>query len=147
MLKHLILPLLAASTLHAALPGGDALAGLILDEFDRDADALVGHTEWDRGLSGSFAMLDDNGDGSIAGDEVDALRGEIAKETGDLSAGLIVALVKQAVLALDADQDKLVSRKEYDALALGIFDKLDADKSKSLTRAELTELPLKLIAR
>lgn len=147
MLKYLLLPLFAASTLHAALPGGDALAGLILDEFDGDADALVARAEWDRGLSGSFAMLDDNGDGSIAADEVDALRGEIAKQTGDLSAGLIVALVKQAVLALDADQDKLVSRKEYDALALGIFDKLDADKGGSLTRAELAELPLKLVAR
>lgn len=147
MLKPLFLLLLAASTLHAALPGGDALAGLIIGEFDGDSDALVSRAEWERGVGGSFGMLDENGDGSIAAQEVDALKGEIARQTGEVSAGLIVAIVKQVLLTLDANKDRLVSRKEYDALALGIFDKLDADRNGSLTRAELAELPVRLITR
>lgn len=132
--------------LHAALPGSDALAGLILGEFDKDSDSLVARTEWDRGINDSFSTLDRNNDESIASNEVDVLKADIAEQTGELTAGVVLAIIKQAVLSLDADKDKLVSRKEYETLARGIFDKLDTDKNGSLTRAELSELPTKLIA-
>ena len=132
--------------LHAALPGSDALAGLILGEFDKDSDSQVARTEWDRGINDSFSTLDRNNDESIAGNEVDILKADIAEQTGELTAGVVLAIIKQAVLSLDADKDKLVSRKEYETLARGIFDKLDTDKNGSLTRAELSELPTKLIA-
>ena len=132
--------------LHAALPGSDALAGLILGEFDKDSDSQVARTEWDRGINDSFSTLDHNNDESIASNEVDVLKADIAEQTGELTAGVVLAIIKQAVLSLDADKDKLVSRKEYETLARGIFDKLDTDKNGSLTRAELSELPTKLIA-
>lgn len=147
MFRHLLLALLLATQLHAALPGSDALAGLILQEFDRDGDARITRGEWEQGAGSSFAMLDANGDGSIAPEEVDILKSEIAAQTGDTTAGVVVALVKQVVLLLDGDNDKLVSKKEYDALVLGLFEKLDADKNQSLTRSESAELPVKLVMR
>jgi hypothetical protein len=80
-------------------------------------------------------------------EEVDLLTKDIAEETGDLAAGLMVALIKQVLLSLDSDGDKLVSRKEYSALTTDIFTKLDTDKSNSLTLAELSELPVKMFVK
>jgi hypothetical protein len=141
-----ILALLGTGPLHAALPGGDALGGLITDEFDENADALVDRAEWEQGIGNSFGKLDSDHDGSIAAREVDGLQADIANQTGDAAAGLIVAIIKQLVLFLDKDKNQLVSREEYDALAVGIFDKLDADRSEKLARAELAAIPVKLIA-
>jgi hypothetical protein len=58
-----------------------------------------------------------------------------------------VALVKQAVLSLDSDGNKLVSRKEYDILLTDVFTKLDADQNNSLSLEELSDLPVKLFAK
>ena len=137
----------AASTASAALPGAETLAKLIMHEFDTNTDDLVDSGEWQGGISESFGKLDENGDGSIQGEEVDGLQKDISDQTGDFAAGLIVALIKQAVLSLDSDGDKLVSRKEYDALTTDIFTRLDADRGSSLTLAELAELPVKLIVK
>ncbi len=60
---------------------------------------------------------------------------------------ILVALIKQALLTLDKDGDKAVSRKEFDALTGGIFTKLDADKNASLTLAELSDLPVKMLTK
>jgi hypothetical protein len=136
-----------ASPLHAALPGAESLAKLILHEFDTNTDDRVASGEWQGGITGSFDDLDANGDGSVEADEVNGLAGDIAEQTGDLAAGLIVALIKQIVLTLDSDGDKLVSRKEYSELSTSIFTKLDTDKDNSLTIAELSELPVKALVK
>lgn len=135
------LPLTASS----AIPGSEALAGLIMGEFDTNSDTKLDHGEWQGGIGDSFADLDGNADGSIASDELDGIKGDVASKTGDLTAGVLVAIIKQIILSLDSDKDKLVSRKEYDTLSNSVFEKLDADKDKSLTSAELAELPVKLI--
>ena len=134
-----------SSPLPAAVPGGEALAGIILDQFDTNSDKMLDPGEWQGWIGASFGDLDGNGDGSIAADEVDGLKGDLASETGDFTAGLLVAIIKQVIVSLDTDKDKLVSRKEYDTLSNDVFDKLDADKNKSLTNGELADLPLKLI--
>lgn len=144
-LRLFLLAALTTTALHAALPGGDALGGLITENFDDNADALVDRDEWLSGIGDSFTTLDANGDNAIVAAEVDGLRKDIATETGDGSAVLIVAIIKQLVLFLDTDKDQRVSREEYEALGGGIFAKLDADKDGKLGRAELAALPVKLL--
>lgn len=149
-MKHLLaasLVLLGAHTLPAAVPGGEALAKLITHEFDTNSDGLLDQGEWQGGIAGSFDKLDTNRDGSIKPDEVDALSDDIAAEAGDIGGIILVGLIKQALLTLDTDGDKAVSRKEFDALTDGIFTKLDADKNASLTPAELAELPLRMVSK
>lgn len=134
-------------TLRAAVPGAEALAKLIAQEFDTNADGLLDQGEWQNGIGGSFDKMDTNRDGSIKPEEVDAMGDDIAAEAGDIGGVVLVALIKQALLTLDQDGDKAVSRKEFDALTDGIFTKLDADKSASLTPAELSDLPVKMLTK
>ncbi|MDP1592321.1 MAG: hypothetical protein Q8M07_31455 [Prosthecobacter sp.] len=138
---------LGAQALPAAIPGAESLAKLITAEFDTNSDDILDQGEWQKGIAGSFDKLDSNSDGSIKPDEVDGMSNDIAQESGEIGGMIIVALIKQALLSLDADGDKAVSHKEYDALTDSIFTKLDADKSTSLTLAELTELPLKMVMK
>jgi len=134
-------------SLHAAVPGGAMLAGLISDEFDTNSDALIDAGEWQTGIGESFGKLDANSDGSIAPAELDGLSADISPKTGDFAAVLVIGLIKQPITALDKDGDKLVSQKEYDQLSLDLFAKLDVDKNNSLTKVELAELPVKLLMK
>ena len=143
----ILLLLFGTHTLPAAIPGAESLAKLITAEFDTNADGVIDQGEWQNGIANGFDKLDSNRDGSARPDEADALTKDLAEDSGDFAAGLIVALIKQVLISLDADGDKSVSRKEYDALSDGIFTKLDADKNSRLTLAEISELPLKLIAK
>ena len=136
-----------AHTLRAAVPGAETLARLITHEFDTNSDGNLDQGEWQNGIAGSFDKLDTNHDGSIKPDEVDAMSNDISAEAGDIGGVIIVALIKQALLALDQDGDKVVSRKEFDALTDGLFTRLDADKNASLTPAELSELPVKIVMK
>jgi hypothetical protein len=139
--------LAAGPTASAALPGADALAKLIIHEFDTNSDDAIDSGEWQNGIEGSFGDMDTNGDGSVESDEVNGLTEDIAEETGELAAGLIVAMIKQILLALDADGNKLVSSKEYSGLSTEIFTKLDVNKDNSLSIAELAELPVKALVQ
>ncbi len=141
------LVLLGAQPSFAAVPGAESLAKLIAHEFDTNSDDILDEGEWQNGISGSFDKMDANRDGSIKTEEVDRLSNDISAEAGDIGGAIIVALIKQVLLTLDTDKDKAVSRKEYDTLTDGIFTKLDADKNSSLTLAELSELPVKILAK
>ncbi|WP_395742124.1 hypothetical protein [Prosthecobacter sp.] len=149
-MRHLLavaLVLLGVQTPFAAVPGSEALAELIAHEFDTNSDDILDQGEWQNGITGSFDKLDANRDGSIKAEEVDRLSNDISAEAGDIGGVIIVALIKQVLLTLDTDGDKAVNRKEYDSLTDGIFTKLDADKNTSLTLAELSELPVKIMAK
>jgi hypothetical protein len=143
----LLAALLALPTIHvlAALPGADALAKLINSQFDLNTDQAIDADEWQSGISRSFNDMDSNSDGSLTPDEIDGLRGDIAKETGELSSGIVVAIIKQVILTFDKDGDMTVSHKEYDEPSEAIFKKLDADSNYSLSNAELANLPVKVI--
>ncbi len=147
MKRILALLLLCSTTLSAALPGAESLAKLITKQFDTNSDSILDAGEWQTGIADSFSKLDANNDGLIKPEESENLKGDIAEESGDIAAVLIVALIQQVLTALDTDSDKAVSLKEYDELSLTIFNRLDADKSNSLTLAELSELPVKLITK
>jgi hypothetical protein len=134
-------------TLRAAFPGTESLAKLIVAEFDTNSDEAVDAGEWQGGIEGSFAKLDGNSDGSLQADEADGLSKDIAEKTGDLAAGFLVTLIKQLLLSLDTDGDKLVSQKEYNTLSTDVFTKLDTDKNNRLSLAELCELPVKMLVK
>lgn len=148
-MKRILVAIIAltASLSHAAIPGTDALANLIMKQFDTNSDKLIDAGEWQNGISTSFENLDSNGDGSITAEEIDGIKSEIANETGDLASGLVVGIIKQIIFTLDKDGDKAVSRKEYTEHSAAFFTKLDADSNGSLTQAELAELPVKLLTK
>ncbi len=149
-MKHLLaasLVLLGANTSFAAVPGAESLAKLITHEFDTNADGILDQGEWQNGIAGSFDQMDTNHDGSIKPEEVDAMSDDISAEAGDIGGVILVGLIKQALLALDQDGDKAVNRKEFNTLTDGLFTKLDADKNASLTLAELSELPVKMVSK
>lgn len=145
-MKPILLALiLLSSSLHAAIPGAEALGKLITSQFDTSSDALIDQGEWQSGIADSFEKLDTNQDGTIKGEEIDGLSDDIAKESGGIAGTLVVVLIKQLIMSLDSDSDKAVSRAEYDKPTQSIFTKLDADKNASLTLAELSELPSHLV--
>lgn len=143
----LTLSLAATPLLPAAIPGAEPLAGLIIARFDTNSDQLIDAGEWQSGIADSFAELDSNSDGNITGQEIDGMQGDIGKETGDLAAIVVTALIKQVILSLDADANKSVSQKEYGGSSSGFFAKLDADSNGSLTKTELAALPAQLLSK
>lgn len=145
LIATLALVLIVSSTISAALPGGDALAGLILSQFDTNSDQSVDAGEWQSGILRSFDDMDRNGDGKITGEEISSLQEDIAKETGDLAAGVVTLLIKKVILSLDKDHSDSVSHDEYSVNAEDFFKVLDADKNGTLSKAELADLPVKMV--
>ncbi len=144
-LPPILVALSMLANAHAAVPGADLLVGLISKHFDANSDGVVEAGEWQSGMNESFDELDEDGGGSIAMDEVDALKSSLSEDTGELGAALAIALIKQIVLGLDKDADKLVSRKEFGEGGEAMFKKLDADTDGKVTKAELAELPARLL--
>lgn len=136
---------LAHTSILGAVPGGEALAGLITSQFDTNANDIIDQGEWSTGIAGSFGDLDSDGDGFIASDEVDHLKPDIAGETGDFAASIIVVLIQKIVLSLDADSNGLVSREEFEEPSIAFFTQLDADSDTHLTTSELADLPIKVV--
>ena len=149
-MKDFVITLLLVFNSHmlsAAVPGAETLAKLITHEFDTTADSIIDQGVWQNGIAGSFDKLDTNHDGSIKPEEVDGMSDDISAEAGDIGGMILVALIKQTLLALDQDGDKAVYRKEFNTLSDGLFTMLDADKNASLTFAELSEPPVKIMAK
>jgi hypothetical protein len=136
---------LAIAPLHAAVPGGEALAELILGEFDSNSDTKLDSGEWQNGVGESFDKMDGNADGSVTEAEIGAFESDIANKTGSIAAVLVITLIKKVLLSLDSNKDSLVSRAEYDKLTNDMFSKLDADKDTFSTKTEIADLPLKLV--
>ena len=130
----------------AALPGAEALAEMIVTEFDTNSDGIVDSGEWPTGTGKGFDVIDANRDGSVSEAELDGLAESISESTGGLVAGLVTVLIKKIVMTLDTNGDKLVTKAEYTAGCEAIFKRLDGEADGQLTKAELLELPLKAFA-
>ena len=137
--------LLFSVSVHASVPGADVLGGLISKHFDSNSDGIVDTGEWQSGMTASFADMDLNHDGSISGDDVDGLKKEMTEELGEVGATVVVALIKQIVMTLDKNGDKLVSEKEFSEGGEAMFKKLDANKDGQVSKEELAELPTRLL--
>jgi Ca2+-binding EF-hand superfamily protein len=130
---------------HASLPGGDALAGLIIGEFDANSDTKLDTGEWQSGVGGSFDTMDKDGDSHLSAPEASSFHSDVASKTGTTMATVIVALIEKVIMSLDKDNDGKVSRTEYQTLSNSMFTKLDADHDGTATTAELAQLPTKML--
>lgn len=135
---------MALAAAQAALPGAEALADLIIDQFDSNGDTITAIDEWKAGMGSSFRVMDADGDGAVSGNELDDLGDPIGARVGDVGAKLIVPLVKRVVLSLDKDKNGVVSQAEFSGRTEAVFKRLDADENGSLARTELAQLPIRL---
>ena len=142
----LLLVLLAITpAVFSAIPGADALINLITKEFDANADDLIDTGEWQNGCLRGFDEMDTNQDGSISAAEIEGLKGPISEEIGDFGASVSVLLIKQILMTLDKNGDMLISKQEYLAGCEAFFKKLDANGDGQLSKAEVAELPIRLL--
>jgi Ca2+-binding EF-hand superfamily protein len=129
----------------ASLPGMDQLADLIIKEFDLNADGYLDQEEWESGVSKEFAEIDTNADGRITISEIDDLVNPLREEIGETAAKVVVALIKPLMMTLDKNGDRIISKEEYLDGCNAIFKKLDANHDGRISRAELEDLPLRLL--
>ena len=142
-----IAALSSASLAPAQIPGADVIGTLIAKHFDSNTDDLVDLGEWQGGMKSSFADMDADGNGSLSAADIDELQDSLKSEAGDIGAAVVLALIKQIVFSLDKDDDKLVSEKEFSEGGDAMFKKLDANNDGKLSKAELSDLPSRLLAK
>lgn len=128
------------SAAQAAVPGAEVLSKIITSQFDRNNDDILDAGEWQSGTAEGFSEIDSNSDGRLTGDELDALKDRISDQTGELTAGIVAALMKKVIMSLDGNGDKVVTKEEYNSPTSDVFGKLDANKDGSISQTELNEL-------
>jgi hypothetical protein len=139
----LALGLMSAPPLPAIdVPGADLWTGLLLGEVDTNNDGNLDSGEMSDGLAKGFSALDSDFSGSIAMDEVDAVKEEISGTLGDTGAALAVTVIKkllQVTAATPLDKDTFEKRGQ------SLFADLDTDQSALITPDELEALPVAVI--
>ncbi len=131
----------------AQLPGTDALAGLIIKQFDQDHDGQIDINEWQNGTNEGFDEVDTDHDGFISEAEIDDLAEPLSEEMPRLAAAACTILIKKILFTFDTDGDHRVSKAEYEQGCAKLFKLLDTNHDNALTKAELADLPLKLFQR
>ena len=132
---------------RAAVPGADILADLILSEFDTNADGIIDGGEWQTGIEKSFDDIDEDHDGKITGEEIDALAGPISETTGTVGAKIVTVMVKKLLMLLDKNGDGVITKDEFKDGCEAMFKKLDTNHDGKLSKEELLELPVKAFSK
>ena len=140
----LVLVFLLATPAFAELPGTDLLAGMVVQQFDRDHDGMIDINEWQNGANDGFVQMDRDQDGFISESEIEALSDEISDDVGRIGAVACVALIKKILFTFDTDHDGRISKAEFETGCAKLFKLLDTNHDGLVTRAELAELPIKL---
>jgi Ca2+-binding EF-hand superfamily protein len=131
---------------HAAeFPGASLLVDLLM-KFDTNSDDKLDAGEWEKGIVEGFDEMDMNGDGKITSEELAKLKGPITEEHGTVAGLILPPLIDKLVMTQDTNKDGAVSREEYKSTSTKLWTALDADKDGLLTRAELLELPNRVLA-
>jgi Ca2+-binding EF-hand superfamily protein len=146
-MRLIVITLLSLSLLapaRAAIPGAEELADVIL-ELDTSGDGVLDSSEYREGTADGFSDIDRDRDGRITTGEIDALGGLIGEEQGSVAGSVVPPLIKLMLGTMDANGDKVLSREEYTRGAQSLFTLLDVDKDGTLTRAELVNLPARLV--
>ena len=129
------------------LPGASALADLILDSFDGNADGILDAGEWQSGVSEGFEMIDADFNGKIDAAELERLASPIGDQTGELAAKLITPLISKIVLSFDTDDNGSVEEAEYSEKTNALWKKADADEDAVVTAEELRGMPGALLVQ
>lgn len=131
-----ILAALALAPAPAALAQQGGENG-ILAAADANGDGAVSRDEYRKARGARFARLDRNGDGAVGKDDYARLR-TVRPE----AAQKLDLLVSEA----DANKDGKVTRAEYDAMPVPMFDLADTDRNGSVDKAEMAAARAKMAA-
>jgi Ca2+-binding EF-hand superfamily protein len=112
----LVLVVVFAPSALAELPVTDLLAGIVVQQFDRDHDGMIDINEWQNGANDGFIHMDHDQDGFISNSEIEALSDDISDEVGRIETGC-AKLFK----LLDTNHDGLVTKAELADLPLKLF--------------------------
>lgn len=112
---------------------------LILQRFDGNADGAITEAEFLQAGQRDFAVLDADRDSAVTkGEFVDPdPRGAGKLDKADLEQASKVW--SQQFGMLDADKNGQISPTEYDAVSQRSFTRMDADKDRRLTLAEMRQ--------
>ncbi len=108
-------------------------ADMVLERLDKDHDGVVSASEWPRGEQ-AFARLDVNKDGVLSQDEL----GRAPTPRQRLVQRLRANRVRLQLRRMDVNHDGLIARDEWRGKA-ELFDRMDADKSGTLSAAEIRQ--------
>ena len=108
-------------------------AAVVLERLDKDHDGVVSASEWPRGEQ-AFARLDVNKDGVLSQDEL----GRAATPRQRLVQRLRARRVRLQLRRMDVNHDGLIARDEWRGKAER-FDRMDADRSGTLSAAEIRQ--------
>lgn len=108
----------------------DALVSAFFERMDANKDAQVTRLEAELSSKSLFAKLDGNGDGEVTQGESQA--GARALRKAELSAHLVKA---------DVNRDGQLTAEEAQ-LPPALFERLDTDKSRGVSLAELEAMPV-----
>ncbi|MES1199631.1 MAG: hypothetical protein ABUS48_06595 [Pseudomonadota bacterium] len=137
-----LLVLASAGVAAAQGAGGHAGGwgpGAMLTAADANHDGNVTRAEFNAARATRFADRDANHDGSLSGDEMPHWgggqggggQGAAAGGGGQAGGG------GGGMMRADANNDGAISRAEYDAQGVHMFDRLDTDHNGSISQAEI----------
>ncbi len=131
---------LAACCVFAASPasfaGEGSLDGMIR-MMDTDGDGKISLEEHAAGTKKMFEMMDGDKDGKVTATEMDAAHGKMGKMMGKKPAKTDMSSADMIKIC-DANNDGALMTEEHVLCGKKMFEKMDADKDGSLTKAELT---------
>lgn len=100
-----------------------------LGRYDANKDGMVDRPEWAAGQDARFRLLDTNGDGKLA-------RDELFVDTGAPPSDRKLRSQATYFRLLDTDKDGIVSKAEFLAQAERNFARCDLDKDGRISTAE-----------
>lgn len=128
------------------MPSTHSKAGTIT-QYDGDADEAVALAEFKAGRDANWNAMDENGDGGVSEDEYTA---EFENRLDAQIAGSRKQSVEQANVrfgVLDADEDKVMTFREYQDSGHRTFARWDTDGDGYVTLEEAEPVPDEEIAR
>lgn len=121
--------LMPATPALAQVGGGGPLAQFTAS--DANKDGIITRDEYRTQRTKNYSQVDKNGDGSIT--------------TAELSAVMPNAQAKMmvgfAIGRFDTNKDKKISKAEWAAAPMTMFDRTDTNKDNKVTQDELKNLP------
>lgn len=127
--------LLVFATVAEARPahrGGDPKVAELIRLMDRDKNGVVSKGEFMSFMSAEFDRLDKNRSGSLSAAEFS--RSALARRNGRAEARTVEGLIRQ----MDRNHTGEVEKDEFMQFVSEEFDRIDADRSGTLTGQELS---------
>ncbi|EJL35008.1 EF-hand domain-containing protein [Novosphingobium sp. AP12] len=122
------LALSVAPTAHAQMGSGGGGERGIMATADANKDGLVSRDEYRASRSAKFGRLDRNGDGAVSKEDY----ARLAKVRPEAAQKLDTLITEP-----DKNKDGKVTRAEYDAMPMPMFERADTDGDGSVDKVEM----------